>query len=65
MDTGMAGMYVAKWNTALDARISSAAIPHVLAMVRGWQANAKDQRLAAHEPAITHDDARESFASCG
>jgi hypothetical protein len=27
--------------------------------------NVPDQRLAAHEPAITHDDARESFASVG
>jgi hypothetical protein len=27
--------------------------------------NAKDQRLAALGSAITHDDARESFASCG
>ena len=27
--------------------------------------NAKDQRLAAHGSAITHDDARESFASGG
>jgi len=28
-------------------------------------ANGKDQRLAALGSAITHDDARESFASCG
>jgi len=27
--------------------------------------NDPDQRLAAHGSAITHDDARESFASCG
>jgi len=27
--------------------------------------NGKDQRLATHGPAIIHDDARESFASCG
>jgi hypothetical protein len=27
--------------------------------------NAKDQRLAALGSAITNDDARESFASCG
>ncbi|MBU6239883.1 MAG: hypothetical protein KGQ51_18875, partial [Planctomycetes bacterium] len=27
--------------------------------------NGKDQRLAALWQAITHDDARESFASCG
>ena len=27
--------------------------------------NGKDQRLAALGSAITHDDARESFASCG
>lgn len=28
-------------------------------------ANDLDQRLATHGPAIIHDDARESFASCG
>ena len=52
-----------EWNTTGPKALAPHLERHSIRHMQG--PNGKDQRLAALWQAITHDDARESFASCG